>query len=258
MAASSYDEAIRRVLKHEGGYVNDPADPGGPTNYGITLATYRANGFPKATAADVRSMPIAHAMAIYRPRYWNPLGDSLPAGVDYVWFDYAVNSGPARATRVLRAVCGVPAGAPVAELLAAVRTRHPERLVGAICDERLRFLKGLRHWPRFGNGWQRRVDECRAAGRRMAGHQSPANVPSTEAPGKGEVTPNRKAEGGTAGVTVITGTGGATLWGLSPGKVLMVLGATLALSFALVMFMRWRAAKRQETPLVVAPVDIEA
>ena len=53
MAASTYDEALRRLLAHEGGYTDHPSDPGGPTNFGITIYDYRKYVKPNATAADV-------------------------------------------------------------------------------------------------------------------------------------------------------------------------------------------------------------
>jgi hypothetical protein len=56
MAAWTYDEALRRLLAHEGGYTNHPSDPGGPTNFGITIHDYRKYVKPNATAADVRAM----------------------------------------------------------------------------------------------------------------------------------------------------------------------------------------------------------
>src|SRR5215813_11083100 len=103
MSASSYDEALARLLVHEGGYTNHPSDPGGPTNWGITLEDARRYWKRDATAADVRAMPVAVAKDIYQSRYWAPLhGDDLPAGVDYAVFDYGVNSGISRAAKVLQ------------------------------------------------------------------------------------------------------------------------------------------------------------
>ena len=94
MAASTYDEALRRLLAHEGGYTNHPSDPGGPTNFGITIYDYRKYVKPNATAADVRAMKLDEAKAIYRTKYWAAQRcDELPAGVDYSIFDYGVNSG---------------------------------------------------------------------------------------------------------------------------------------------------------------------
>lgn len=109
MAASTYDEALRRLLTHEGGYTNHPSDPGGPTNFGITLADYRKHIKADATAADIRAMSVDQAKAIYRKRYWDSQRcDQLPAGVDYSVFDYGVNSGVGRSGKVLRRVVGLP------------------------------------------------------------------------------------------------------------------------------------------------------
>jgi lysozyme family protein len=89
MAASSYDAALARLLAHEGGYTNHPADPGGPTNFGITIFDYRKYVKPDATAADVRAMKLDEAKAIYRAKYWVAQRcNELPAGVDYATFDY--------------------------------------------------------------------------------------------------------------------------------------------------------------------------
>ena len=166
MAASSYDEALARLLVHEGGYSNHPSDPGGPTNWGITIFDARAYWKKDATAADVRDMPVEVAKDIYRSKYWCALRcDDLPAGVDYAAFDYGVNSGIGRSGRVLRRVLGVSdeTGAVTDEVVAAAKRCTAAIVIDAICDERLAFLQGLRTWSTFGNGWGRRVREVRAA-----------------------------------------------------------------------------------------------
>src|SRR4029079_11100914 len=153
MAASTYDEALRRLLVHEGGYSNHPSDPGGPTNFGITLADYRRYIKPDATAADLRTMSVDQAKAIYRKRYWDAQRcDELPAGVDYSIFDYGVNSGVGRSGKVLRRVVGLSNNTHVVtdEVLHAIAKRDPKTLVAAINDERLAFLKRLKTWPVFG------------------------------------------------------------------------------------------------------------
>ena len=71
MAAANYDESLERLLVHEGGYSNHPSDPGGPTNFGITIHDYRKYLNTNAGAADVRSMPVETAKRIYREKYWN-------------------------------------------------------------------------------------------------------------------------------------------------------------------------------------------
>jgi hypothetical protein len=107
MAASSYDFALKEVLKSEGGYSNHPSDPGGPTNFGITIADYKRYLKPNATAADVKAMRVEEAKAIYKPKYWDALRcDNLPAGLDYAVFDFGVNSGISRSAKYLQRLVG--------------------------------------------------------------------------------------------------------------------------------------------------------
>src|SRR5712664_1318708 len=102
---STYEACLPLLLAHEGGYTNDAADPGGPTNFGITIYDYRKYVKPAATAADVRAMKLEEAKAIYRAKYWDAQRcDELPAGVDYAVFDYGANSGIGRSGKVLRRV----------------------------------------------------------------------------------------------------------------------------------------------------------
>lgn len=193
MSASSYDEALRRLLAHEGGYVNHPSDPGGPTNFGITLVDYRRYRKSDATAADVRAMKIDDAKAIYRAKYWNAQRcDDLPPGVDYSIFDYGVNSGTGRTGKVLRRVVGLSDKTSVVtdDVLRAVAKRDTKALIAAINDERLAFLKHLSTWPVFGAGWNRRVAEVRSVSLRMAAQTRPMPSVVTDiapAPGKGAV-----------------------------------------------------------------------
>lgn len=171
MTASSYDAALARLLAHEGGYTNHPADPGGPTNYGITIVDYRKYVKPDATAADVRAMKLDEAKAIYRAKYWDAQRcDALPAGVDYAVFDYGVNSGIGRSGKVLRRVLRLPDSTSVVNdaVITAVGASDAKVLIAAICDERLRFLQALKTWPVFGAGWGRRVAEVRVAALAMA------------------------------------------------------------------------------------------
>ncbi len=189
MATSTYDESLRRLLVHEGGYTNHPSDPGGPTNYGITIYDFRKYVKPDATAADVRAMSVDQAKAIYRAKYWNAQRcDDLPAGLDYSVFDYGVNSGIGRSGKVLRRVVGLPDNTHVVtdEVLRAVAKRDPKALVVALNDERLAFLKRLKTWPVFGKGWGARVAGVRSVSLRMATEK----VPSPAIPGSSPRTPD--------------------------------------------------------------------
>jgi lysozyme family protein len=256
MSAENCDEAIRRVLATEGGYVNHPSDPGGPTNFGITLADYRKYLKRDADAADVRAMKPDAAKEIYRDKYWGAMRcDELPAGVDYCIFDYAVNSGTGRVPKVLQRILGLSVTGRIdAATLAAARGREARALVRAICDERLRFLKGLKTWPVFGTGWTRRVGAVRAgalaladkaAGRLVIRTPAPAN-PS---PGKGIVPINDGARRGVVGGTLAGGgiaaqqaAVGGTDWLL----IAIILLAAIALALGIWGFWRWRQKWRQD------------
>jgi lysozyme family protein len=196
MAASSYEAALARLLVHEGGYTNHPADPGGPTNFGITIYDYRKYVKPGATAADVRAMKVEEAKAIYRAKYWDAQRcDELPAGVDDCVFDYGVNSGIGRSGKVLRRVLGLPDNDwhTSDAVLAALRRRDAKAVIDAICDERLRFLKSLKTWPVFGKGWGARVAEVRAYALQLSAAASgKAPVPTPVATAPSEVQPTAK------------------------------------------------------------------
>lgn len=163
-----FAKCLTEVLRHEGGYVDHPSDPGGATNMGVTrktLARWRkVTPWTDLPKAQVQDLTLDEAGLIYRANYWNTAGaGSMPAGVDLALFDFAVNSGPDRAIRVLQGVLGVAADGEVGPVtLAAVQAADPRRLVNALCDRRLSFLQRLTSFSVFGRGWTRRVAEIRA------------------------------------------------------------------------------------------------
>lgn len=87
--------ALAFVLQAEGGYVNDPRDPGGETRFGISK-----RAFPEL---DVANLTREQALAIYRERYWRPLTlDELPGALALTVMDAAVNRGVVYAARLLQ------------------------------------------------------------------------------------------------------------------------------------------------------------
>lgn len=258
MSASSYDEALRRLLVHEGGYSNHPSDPGGPTNFGITLGDYRKHLKPDATAADVRTMKLVDAKAIYRSKYWDALRcDQLPAGVDYAVFDYGVNSGIGRSGKVLRRVLDLADDSHVVTtaVIAAAHKCEPRDLVLRICAERLRFLKALRTWPVFGNGWARRVEEVKSAALRMTSTGGAAEATASRPdPAQGKaVTPlERNKQKGSTGAVVATGTVAAQqahAAGMRSWVIVLIILVTLALAIGAWSFWRRRQRRKHEVPV---------
>ncbi len=179
----NYDRCLAEVLEQEGGYSNDPGDPGGPTKYGITIFDARMYWKHGATAADVRAMPLDVAKQIYRSKYWDAIsGDELPSGVDLAVFDYGVNSGIHRAVMVLQRLLGVADDGVIGpHTLDTLKSHSPRILVTDICNERLSFLQRLKTWRLFGRGWGRRVAEVKALGLKMATPGLPAEPKLGEA-----------------------------------------------------------------------------
>lgn len=196
MTASNREASISKTLTYEGGYTNDPRDPGGATNWGITIFDARKYWKHDASPADVKAMPKSVAIDIYRQKYWAKLGcDDRAAGPDFVDFDYGVNSGVGR-VETLRKRLDPQKLSPVAYVKAA-------------CAARSSFLHSLRTWSVFGKGWGRRVADVEATGVRMA----------TGAAGK-PVAPVLKKEATNAAAKAIThSTGGASV-GTVAGPVL--------------------------------------
>lgn len=255
MAASSYDAALARLLAHEGGYTNNPADPGGPTNFGITINDYRKYVRPGATAADVRGMTVEEAKAIYHSKYWDAQRcDELPAGIDYAVFDYGVNSGIGRSGKVLRRVLGLADNdwRTSADVLAALAGRDAGEVIAAICDERLRFLQSLKTWSVFGKGWSRRVAEVKTYALELAsggtGKEPAAGSSST---GKGVVPLARGSQRGSASIVIAAGAAAAQLAhqsAASPAIIIVIIAVTLVTAASAYAFWRRRQAVQQSRP----------
>jgi hypothetical protein len=163
MSAKNYKPSLSLVLAHEGGYVNHPKDPGGPTNKGVTQRVYDA--YRKLHGLAVQSVKLIAAdelAELYKKQYWCLVrGDDMPAGLDYAVFDFAVNSGVSRAIRYLQRTVGVNDDAVIGDMtLGAViaEARKDELgLINRYCANRMAFLRSLGTFPTFGTGWTRRV-----------------------------------------------------------------------------------------------------
>lgn len=163
--ATGFSRALPIILKYEGGKVDDPQDPGGRTNQGVTQRVYDAYRVTKsAKMRDVYLMEDAERDEIYRRQYWNAVkGDTLPPGVDLAVFDGAVHSGSVQSIKWLQRSLGFQGGdvdghlgTMTAAALMSADLDH-DALIADICAERLAFLKRLKRWKRFGNGWTARV-----------------------------------------------------------------------------------------------------
>ena len=158
---TNFEKCLAELLRHEGGYVNHPSDPGGRTNLGVTQSVWEDWVDRLVTEDEMKALTPNKVAPLYRELYWDRIkADSLPSGLDYVVFDACVNSGVSRAIKWLQTIVNVPADGFIgAETVKAAQTASIEKY----CAHRLEFLKGRSTWPTFGKGWERRVREVEAA-----------------------------------------------------------------------------------------------
>jgi lysozyme family protein len=151
----NFDQAFDILLGHEGGYSNNPFDPGGETNWGITVAVARVHGY----TGSMRSLSKSTAKDIYRKDYWDAIrADELPELIRYAVFDAAVNSGVKQSAKWLQQASGAtPDGIIGPKTLAAVRAMDQQELLRKLLAQRLQFFTNLKTWDSFGKGWARRI-----------------------------------------------------------------------------------------------------
>ncbi len=171
MAAANFNSCLEFVLSAEGGFVDDPLDPGGATNLGITLRVLSEWRHTAVTKADVQNLAREEAGAIYRARYWNVVrGDDLPIGVDLLVFDAGVNLGTGRSARMLQAAVGAAEdGAIGPNTLGAMQHHDPSDLILKLVAAREAFYHGLPTFSHFGAGWTARVNRVMQLAQHLAG-----------------------------------------------------------------------------------------
>ncbi|MGC0224911.1 glycoside hydrolase family 108 protein [Pseudooceanicola nitratireducens] len=207
MSRKNFPACFAITLKHEGGYVDHPRDPGGATNMGIiraTLAKWRGRAVSKQ---EVRDLSQNEAAQIYRRNYWDAVkGDALPDGMDLVAYDGGVNSGPRRGAQWLQKGLGVSVDGKIGNqtLTAALNCRNGVEAIQIACAARMGFLRGLRTFSTFGRGWSRRVAGIEA--------EAVAMYTRDRATVEAQVEPaTKKAKQGTAAAAGSGGAGGASV-----------------------------------------------
>ena len=145
----NFDEAFTRLIGSEGGYVNDPNDPGGETKFGISKRSYPDE--------DIANMTLERAKAIYLRDFWSPLG-STPDAIKFQVFDFAVQSGMQTAIRKLQSAVGAaddghwgPAST------AALEKMSVTDVLVLFLAQRLRFLTKCRVWQTMSAGLANRI-----------------------------------------------------------------------------------------------------
>jgi|ERR1035437_605876 lysozyme family protein len=163
MSTANFPKSLAALLQDEGGNDDDKADHGGRTSRGITQREYdKWRADQHLLTRDVWTADTLEITAIYHDDYWEPLCDDLPDGIDYLYFDLAVNAGPHRAAVLLQRTLGVPDDGKVGpQTLLALSKADPKTLIGTYTDAKRTFYHGLNQ-PRFLKGWLNRCDHVQS------------------------------------------------------------------------------------------------
>lgn len=169
----TFGKCLAVVLREEGGFVNNPSDPGGMTNLGVTKATWEGWTGKPATAADMHALTPDKVGPLYAEKYWNAVHCAdLPPGLALCVFDFAVNTGPGRAARYLQQLVraaqdGQVGPATLAAVRSLVANIGEAAVVRQFQNMRRQYYHTLGTFTVFGRGWLRRVDDVETEALRM-------------------------------------------------------------------------------------------
>ena len=173
---SNFDECLKIILHHEGGYVNHPKDPGGETNLGVTKRVYEEWGGTK----NMKDLTVEDVAPIYKKNYWDRVkADQIPEGLNLCVFDWAVNSGTGRAAKKLQGMIGTTVDGGIGpNTLKALKiycdTEGVEAAISNYTEIRQKFYESLSTFDTFGRGWTRRNQETEMEAYKMAGIYLPS------------------------------------------------------------------------------------
>ena len=166
----NFRDCLELVLKHEGGYVDHPKDPGGRTNLGVTQRVWEEWIGHPATEKDMRELTPAIVAPMYEMRYWRTsYCEKLPRGLDLLVFSMAVNAGAGRSVKLLQDAIGVVADGVIGpNTMARINEANVETLIDKFSEARTAYYKGLKLFPVFGRGWLARTDKERLEALQLA------------------------------------------------------------------------------------------
>jgi lysozyme family protein len=166
----NFRDCLELVLKHEGGFVNHPKDPGGMTNLGVTKKVWEDWIGHEVDEKAMRALTPAIVAPMYEMKYWRTsYCEKLPRGLDLLVFSMAVNAGSGRSVKLLQDAIGVVADGVIGpRTMARINEANVETLIDKFSEARRQFYKGLKTFPVFGRGWLSRTDSERLEALDMA------------------------------------------------------------------------------------------
>jgi len=158
-------------LQHEGNYVHHPLDPGGRTNLGVTQRVWEDYVGHSVDEKAMRQLTKEMVAPLYRKQYWNVCNcDDLPAGVDYLAFDFSVNAGSFRSIKTIQRALNITADGVIGPVtIKAIQDANAEEFINNFTAAKETFYRSLTNFPTFGKGWLNRVAEGKKTAEEMLG-----------------------------------------------------------------------------------------
>lgn len=169
----NFDASFARMIKSEGGYVWDKDDRGGETNFGVTIAAWGTYLKRAIQPGEMKALTVDMVKPFYKSMYWDLVKcDSLPVGVDYAVFDFAVNAGTGRAAKFLQRAVGADDDGVIGPgTLGLVAKKNVATLLEDFANQKRRFYAGLAATnptqQKFLKGWLARVEHVQDAAESM-------------------------------------------------------------------------------------------
>lgn len=170
-----FETCLKFTLSMEGGWSDNPNDPGGATMEGITLDAFReSQNDPDLTAGDLKDIPDEVVASIYQQNYWNVAAcDDLHGGVDLMVFDMTVNAG-SNGAKILQAIVGTDIDGIIGPITITAANRiNAVTLINALAVQQATFYRSLPSFIYFGKGWLNRVYARQNTALSMAADLSP-------------------------------------------------------------------------------------
>ena len=176
---SNWDKSFDMVIAHEGGFTNDERDPGnklpdgrkGSTMLGCTQANWEKYIGHQVTQDDMKALKKEDVKPLYKRDYWDAVkGDSLPVGVDYAVFDFAINAGGSAARKMIQKALGVTADGSIGPAtMKAIQEADGKELLEKFSHSKEAFYKSLPTFSTYGKGWLKRVADVQTSASTMIG-----------------------------------------------------------------------------------------
>lgn len=172
MTAKNFDDCFKKLVVHEGGFTDDPRDPGnkrgdghgnqGSTNHGVTAKAWADYTGKPAPIELMKALTIEDVKQMYRDMYWDAVrADDLPSGLDWSAFDWCVNSGPRPVSKAIQRCVGATADGAIGPKTLATVVEHgdPRKIIHYVFEVRQRYYESLKTFEIYGKGWTRRNKE---------------------------------------------------------------------------------------------------